>query len=94
MQNNSEVFLLWHVHHAENSTNNPIHFENSDDFWSDEEAGDDSKLLGVYSSRARVDQRIQEARLLPGFSEEPNFFYVQAATLDENEWPDGFVTVY
>ncbi|MFI6094949.1 hypothetical protein ACIA8G_05310 [Lentzea sp. NPDC051213] len=46
------VFLLWHVHHvATGPSGETRHFGEDGEFWADEEAGDDVKLLCVYSSK-------------------------------------------
>ena len=58
--------------------------------WRDEQAGDDAKLLGVYSSDAAAQARIESARTLPGFSDEPDCFQITLYTLDKDEWTEGF----
>ncbi|UUU32103.1 hypothetical protein JIX56_20570 [Streptomyces sp. CA-210063] len=94
MDGQSRVYLLWHVRHAEPTDGSEIrHFAADDDFWADEEEGDDVKLLGVYSSRDKAQERIVRARVLPGFRDEPKCFYIEEFTVDADEWKDGFVTV-
>ncbi|WP_327234377.1 hypothetical protein OG349_10650 [Streptomyces sp. NBC_01317] len=85
------VYLLWHVHHRAEEDGVIRHFAEPDDYWSDEEEGDDPKHLGTYSSREAAQGRIERARKLPGFADEPDCFYIQESVLDEDEWPDGFV---
>jgi hypothetical protein len=51
----------------------------------DEQAGDDVKLLGVYSSDIAAQARIESARMLPGFSDEPDCFQVTPYTVDKDE---------
>ncbi|MFB6398339.1 hypothetical protein [Polymorphospora lycopeni] len=58
----------------------------------DEQDGDDLKMLGVYSTEQKAQERIVLARSLPGFREEPNCFLVDRHTIDEARWDDGFVT--
>lgn len=88
------VFLLWHVHHvAEDESGAVRHFDPDGDFWADEEEGDDVKLLGVYSSRENALARIERAKELDGFRDEPECFYVSEYTLDEDQWTEGFITV-
>jgi hypothetical protein len=88
------VFLLWHVHHiAGTDTGQVKHFERPDDFWADEQAGDDVKLLGVYSSREKAAARIKDAATLNGFREEPLCFYVSEYVVDQDHWPEGYVSV-
>jgi hypothetical protein len=59
----------------------------------DESDGDDLKLLGFYSTLERVEERVRQARLLPGFRDEPDCFYFDACELDEDDWTEGFVRV-
>jgi hypothetical protein len=88
-----DVFLLRHIRHARNLDGSPtVHRENGELIW-DEEEGDDLKLLGVYSSEQRAQERIQRARVLPGFQQEPDCFMVDTYRLDEDQWTDGFVSV-
>jgi hypothetical protein len=72
-----DVFLLWHVHHsgAHEGASTP-HRAREDELSWDEMAGDDLKLLGVYSTDDRARNRIASARELPGFREEPDCFLV------------------
>ena len=92
MNGPSKVYLLWHVHHQAEEDGVIRHFTEPDDFWSDEEAGDDVKHLGTYSSRDAAQRRIERARLLPGFADEPNCFYIEEAVIDEDLWTEGYVT--
>ena len=48
------------------------------------------KPLGVYSSDAAAQARIEPARTLPGFSDEPDCFQITLYTLDKDEWTEGF----
>ena len=59
----------------------------------DEQAGDDAKPLGVYSSDAAAQARIESARTLPGFSDEPDCFHITLNTLDKDELTEGFSLV-
>ena len=88
----TDVFLLWHISHAlranvsstSTMTEAPL---------CDEQAGDDAKLLGVYSSDAAAQARIESARTLPGFSDEPACFQITLYTLGKDEWTEGFSIV-
>ncbi|MFF4054268.1 hypothetical protein ACFYZ8_19095 [Streptomyces sp. NPDC001668] len=88
----AKVYLLWHVHHQAEEDGEVWHFTHPDDFWSDEEAGDDVKHLGTYSSRERAQERIERARTLPGFADEPNCFYIEEAVIDEDHWTEGYIS--
>ncbi|SEF03137.1 hypothetical protein SAMN05216489_09767 [Streptomyces sp. 3213] len=95
MADTDTVFLLWHVHHRAEDENGEIrHFTDPDDYWSDEEEGDDVKRLGVYSTRELAHERITQAKLLPGFRDEPDCFYIEEAVIDEPEWTKGYVTAF
>ncbi|MEJ8640635.1 hypothetical protein WKI68_02625 [Streptomyces sp. MS1.HAVA.3] len=87
-----KVYLLWHVHHHAEEGEGADHFVEPDDFWADEQAGDDVKLLGTYSTPEAARDRIERARLLPGFREEPTCFYVEESVVDQDEWIEGYVT--
>ncbi|MFD5073682.1 hypothetical protein [Streptomyces sp. NPDC058371] len=91
MAGTTAVYLLWHVHHLAEEDGEVRHFTKPDDFWSDEGAGDDVKHLGTYSSREAARERIERARRLPGFADEPDCFYIQESVLDEDEWTEGYV---
>ena len=53
---------------------------------------DEVKRLGVYSSEAKARERLEQARLLPGFAEHPENFRIDPYVLDKDEWTAGFVT--
>ncbi|MCW3462847.1 DUF7336 domain-containing protein [Chitinophaga nivalis] len=57
------------------------------------EGGEDSKLLGVYSSRESAYKRQLISATLPGFSDHPNGFLIVDYQLDKAEWPEGFATI-
>ena len=86
------VHLLWHVHHANDEDGRARHAATlSGDWCSDEEAGDDIKLLGVYSTAALASSRIVQAQGLPGFRDEPNCFLSEPYEVDRDEWMAGYV---
>ncbi|GAB4060152.1 DUF2283 domain-containing protein [Catellatospora paridis] len=86
------VYLLWHVRHARNLDGTVEHTEDGELTW-DEQSGDDIKLLGVYSSDQRAQERIEQTRDQPGFVDEPDCFLVTSYQLDEDHWTEGFVTI-
>ena len=53
----------------------------------------DYKLLGVFSTRDRADQRVARARVAEGFRDHPDNFVVDMYELDKDTWVEGFVTV-
>lgn len=88
------VYPLWHVGHQNKAGDDgsTVHVDESGVFC-DEADGDDVKLLGIYSTLERVEERVRQARLLPGFRDEPECFYFDACELDEDDWTEGFVRV-
>ena len=85
----TDVFLLWHISHALRANGSSTSTMTEAPLC-DEQAGDDAKLLGVYSSDAAAQARIESARTLPGFSDEPDCFQITLYTLDKDEWAEGF----
>lgn len=57
------------------------------------DGAEESKLIGVYSSRDAAEQAVARARTLPGFVDHPDGFSVDDYVLDEDHWTQGFVTV-
>jgi hypothetical protein len=47
-------------------------------------------MMGLYSSRALAEQRIESAVRLPGFSLAPNGFSIHEYTLDAEHWTKDF----
>lgn len=89
-----EVYLLWHVRHASSPDGRRTEHRGEDGelIW-DEEDGDDLKILGVYSTEQKAQERLIRARELPGFRDEPDCFLIDPYTLDEDRWTEGFLTV-
>ena len=58
-----------------------------------EELDDDAKLLGVFGSRETAETQIAQARLLPGFRDDPDGFVIDEYALDRPHWTEGYVTV-
>lgn len=52
----------------------------------------DEKLLGVYSSESRANERRASAMELPGFNSCPDGFEVVRYVVDRDEWDEGFAT--
>lgn len=53
---------------------------------------EDSKLIGVYSSRGSAQAAQSRASQLPGFSSAPQGFTIDSYELEKDEWREGFVT--
>lgn len=60
---------------------------------SDDEHGDDAKLIGVY--RTERDAKAASSRLsyLPGFVDHPNSWRTTLYAVNKDHWTGGFVTV-
>jgi len=87
-----DICLLWHVRHANDEAGRARHQGTLDgDWFADEQAGDDVKLLGAYSSEAKANERMREARALPGFDAEPQCFFADRYELDHDEWTTGYM---
>ena len=88
------VYLLRHVGHQNTRgyDGNVLHLDDGG-VHVDEQDGDDVKLLGVYSSRAKAEARIASARRLPGFADEPECFVIDEYAVDQDEWTEGFKRV-
>src|ERR1051325_8199517 len=54
---------------------------------------EESKMLGVYSTRERAEEAIERLKVQPGFVDYPTGFEIDPYNLDEDEWEEGFVTV-
>ena len=55
---------------------------------------DDVKLIGAYSSEENGNRAADRAKLLPGFRDLPEGLLLEAYTLDEDHWREGYVTIY
>ncbi|BFO13910.1 hypothetical protein SHKM778_02980 [Streptomyces sp. KM77-8] len=88
------VHLLWHVGHQNEAGPDgaTVHID-EDGVFIDEQDGDDVKLLGVYSTEEKAEERIVRARPLSGFRDEPECFVVDSYVVDEDTWEDGFVRI-
>lgn len=49
-----------------------------------------TKTLGIFSSRESAEKAISEYRVLPGFKEMPDNFFIDGYELDKREWTEGF----
>src|SRR5687768_3485691 len=54
---------------------------------------DETKLIGVYSTRKKAQARIRRLRNEAGFKDRPEDFYIGEYTLDMDHWTEGFVTM-
>ncbi len=65
-------------------------------YYLDEDKIDDeeSKMIGVYTTRKKAKKAMERALKLPGFKEYPDKFIIDRCKLDEDHWKEGFITVY
>ena len=60
---------------------------------SDDEYGDDAKLIGVYRSRDAAAAAVTRLLVQPGFRDHPSGFQTDTYPLDQDHWGEGFVNV-
>jgi len=53
---------------------------------------EDVKLIGVYSSEVAANSAKSRMERLPGFSDAPKGFHIQAYPVDKDHWTEGFIT--
>jgi homoserine kinase type II len=54
---------------------------------------EDVKFIGVYSTRESAEAAVQRLLDKPGFRDDSEGFHIDEYSLDEDHWPEGFVTV-
>lgn len=83
--------MVWHIHHAKWIDGSPTeHFGDDGQLLIHERSGDDTKMLGVYATEEAAQARIDRARTQPGFKDEPECFLIDAATLGDDLWAEGY----
>ena len=58
-----------------------------------EDGGEDTKFIGVYSSREKAQAAVACLGRLPGFVDAPDGFYIDEYRVDQDNWAEGYVTV-
>ncbi|HWF01094.1 MAG TPA: hypothetical protein VG248_14940 [Caulobacteraceae bacterium] len=53
---------------------------------------EDVKFIGVYSTMKAAEAAVTRARTLPGFSDTPDGFAIDAYVVDQDHWQSGYVT--
>ena len=56
-------------------------------------AGEDIKLIGVYSTREQAEAAQSRSESLDGFRDSVEGFEISSHRLDHDEWTSGFITV-
>jgi len=59
----------------------------------DEDGYEETKFIGVYSTKRKAQAAVNRLRKQPGFSDRPRDFFVDSYELDIDHWTEGFVTV-
>lgn len=59
-----------------------------------EDQEDEVKLIGVYSSDEIAKQAVERMKVLPGFCDAQDGFCIDAYTVDEDNWIEGYITLY
>lgn len=54
---------------------------------------EETKMIGVYSSRVAAEATIERFSKLPGFRDKPEGFVIDEYRLDEDNWTEGFMTL-
>jgi homoserine kinase type II len=54
---------------------------------------DETKFIGVYSSRLAADAAVTRLKLQPGFRLRPDDFHVDAYEVDQDHWSEGYVSL-
>ena len=52
---------------------------------------EETKIIGVYASRALAEAALARAQPLPGFRDHPAGFCIDCYVLDQDHWTEGFV---
>src|SRR6266545_7168893 len=55
-------------------------------------SSEETKLIGVYSSRLNAEQAVKRLRKKPGFKRLPKYFCIDEYALDQDNWAEGFIT--
>lgn len=58
---------------------------------SSETGEEETKLIGVYSSKDKAEKTIEKLSKQPGFKDFPNYFYIDEYGIDQDHWEEGFV---
>jgi hypothetical protein len=72
------VFVLWHVHKFKGR------FKDQDD---------DSKLIGIYSSRRQAVLARTRSKKLKGFRDLPRGFVIDKYEIGMDHWTEGYTTI-
>ncbi len=54
---------------------------------------DETKVIGIYSSRGLAEQAVDRLCSKPGFRDRPDDFHIDAYPVDQDHWTEGYETV-
>ena len=54
---------------------------------------EETKFIGIYSSKQEANNAIQRLSKQPGFNEKPDNFYISKYEVDKDNWTEGFLTM-
>ena len=52
---------------------------------------DETKVIGIYTSREKAEIAVEKYKNLPGFNDYPNSFIIDHYELDKGHWEEGFI---
>ena len=52
---------------------------------------EETKLIGIYSSKDKAEKTIEKLSKQPGFKDFPDYFYIEGYRIDQDNWEEGFV---
>jgi len=58
----------------------------------DDAFSEETKLIGVYSSKKEAEEAVVRSRKLPDFDRLPDYFSIDEYELDKDHWTEGFDT--
>jgi homoserine kinase type II len=58
-----------------------------------EDAEEDVKFIGVYSSRENAEAAIKRLSQAPGFSDSQSGFHIDEYQIDKDQWVEGYSTL-
>jgi hypothetical protein len=53
---------------------------------------DETKLIGIFSSKEKAEKAIEEYKKISGFKNYPENFYIDQYELDKRHWEEGVIT--
>ncbi|MFB9324535.1 hypothetical protein ACFFSY_01100 [Paenibacillus aurantiacus] len=57
----------------------------------EDEQFDETKIIGIYSSLEKAKSVVDRYKLLPGFREYANNFFIDEYEIDADNWTEGFI---